>query len=101
MDGVRLAVLTNRMQGIVRAMAKTIFRTGRSCVFNTSRDFSNCIVTHDHQLLAAAESLPIQASCSVATTGRAPEVYGVVVDAAGEIDEAATAKRRCALAEAA
>ena len=59
MDGVRLAVLTNRMQGIVRAMANTLFRTGRSCVLNTSRDFSNCIVTHDSQLLVAAESLPI------------------------------------------
>ena len=59
MDGVRLAVLTNRMQGIVKAMANTLFRTGRSCVLNTSRDFSNCIVTHDNQLLAAAESLPI------------------------------------------
>jgi N-methylhydantoinase B len=63
LDGVRLAVLTNRMQGIVKAMANTLFRTGRSCVLNTSRDFSNCIVTADNQLLAAAESLPIHVMC--------------------------------------
>ena len=59
LDGVRLAVLSNRIEGVVRAMMNTLFRTGRSCVLNTSRDFSCCVVTHDHQLLAAAESLPI------------------------------------------
>ena len=47
------------MQGIVRAMANTLFRTGRSGVLATGKDFSACIVTHDDQLLAAAESLPI------------------------------------------
>ncbi|MFN8202938.1 MAG: hydantoinase B/oxoprolinase family protein [Solirubrobacteraceae bacterium] len=58
-DQVRLAVITNRMQSIVRAMANTLFRTGRSGVLATGKDFSACIVTHDHHLLAAAESLPI------------------------------------------
>jgi len=66
MDGVWLAFLTDRIQGIVRAMANSLFRTGRSCVLNTSRDFSSCVVTHDNQLVAAAESLPIHV-----TNGRA------------------------------
>ncbi|MBS1886192.1 MAG: hydantoinase B/oxoprolinase family protein [Actinobacteria bacterium] len=58
-EQTRLAVITNRMQGIVRAMANTLFRTGRSGVLATGKDFSACIVTGDDQLLAAAESLPI------------------------------------------
>jgi len=58
-DGVRLALLNNRLEGIVRKMANTLLRTGRSGVLNTARDFSCCIVTADNELLAAAESLPI------------------------------------------
>ncbi len=58
-DGVRLALLNNRFEGIVRKMANTLLRTGRSGVLNTARDFSCCIVTADDELLAAAESLPI------------------------------------------
>ena len=58
LDGVRMAVLSNRFEGIVRAMMNTLFRTGRSVVLNTSRDFSACIVTGDDRFLAAAESIP-------------------------------------------
>ena len=58
-DGVKLALFNNRLEGIVRKMANTLLRTGRSGVLNTARDFSCCIVTADDQLLAAAESLPI------------------------------------------
>ncbi|MEK9661424.1 MAG: hydantoinase B/oxoprolinase family protein [Alphaproteobacteria bacterium] len=59
LDGVRLALLNNRLEGIVRKMANTLLRTGRSGVLNTARDFSCCIVTAGGELLAAAESLPI------------------------------------------
>ena len=59
MDGVRLAILNKRFEGICRKMANTLFRTGRSGVLNTARDFSCCIVTADCDLLATAESLPI------------------------------------------
>ncbi|MBO6782791.1 MAG: hydantoinase B/oxoprolinase family protein [Alphaproteobacteria bacterium] len=58
-DGVQLALLANRLDGVVRKMANTLLRTGRSGVLNTARDFSCCIVTADHQLLTATESLPI------------------------------------------
>jgi N-methylhydantoinase B len=59
LDGVRLAVLSNRMEGIVRRMTNTLLRTARSGVINTARDFSCCIVTADSELLATADSLPI------------------------------------------
>jgi len=58
-DPVRLAVLTNRMEGIVRGMLNTMYRTGRSGILNTARDVIACIITPDDELLACAESLPI------------------------------------------
>jgi N-methylhydantoinase B len=58
-DVVSLAVMTNRMEGVVRKMTNTLFRTARSTVLNTARDFSCCVVTANHELLVMAESLPI------------------------------------------
>lgn len=58
-DVVALAVMTNRMEGVVRKMTNTLFRTARSTVLNTARDFSCCVVTADHELLVMGESLPI------------------------------------------
>ncbi|PXY18963.1 hydantoinase B/oxoprolinase family protein [Prauserella muralis] len=58
-DGVRLALLTSRLQSVARAMMNTLARTGRSGILNTARDFSCCIVTARGELLAMAESLPI------------------------------------------
>jgi N-methylhydantoinase B len=59
LDGVDLAIINKRFEGVCRKMANTLFRTGRSGVLNTARDFSCCVVTADDQLMAAAESLPI------------------------------------------
>lgn len=62
-DGVDLALITNRFEGIVRKMTNTLFRTARSGVINSARDFSACILTAGGELLAAAESLPIHTLC--------------------------------------
>ena len=58
-DPVALAVTTSRIQGIVRRISNTLFKTARSSVLNTARDFSCCVVTREHEMLACAESLPI------------------------------------------
>ena len=58
-DGVRLAILNKRFESVVRKMANTLLRTGRSGVLNMARDFSCCIVTADHELVTAAECYPI------------------------------------------
>jgi N-methylhydantoinase B len=58
-SGVRLALLSKRFESVARKMANTLFRTARSGVINTGRDFSCCIVTRDHELLASTDSLPI------------------------------------------
>ena len=59
LDGVDLAVLSNRFESVVRAMINTLFRTSRSGVLATARDLSCAIITKDCEFLAAAESLPI------------------------------------------
>ena len=58
-DGVRMAVLANRLDTIARKMANTLYRTARSGVLNSGHDFSCAILTADCRLLTAAESLPI------------------------------------------
>jgi N-methylhydantoinase B len=58
-DPVLLAVLSNRMQSIVREMQNTLLRSGRSAVVNTARDFSCAIVTKAHELVSAADGLPV------------------------------------------
>jgi N-methylhydantoinase B len=58
MDGSTLAVLTARFDGIARKMANTLQRSGRSGILTIARDFSCVVLTANHELLAAAESLP-------------------------------------------
>jgi N-methylhydantoinase B len=57
-SSVRLAVLSNRFDAVVRSMRNTLTRTSRSGVINIARDFSCAITSQDHELLHWAESLP-------------------------------------------
>ena len=59
LDGVHLALLSNRFEGICRKMANTLLRSARSGVINIAHDFSCCILTANTELLSVAESLPI------------------------------------------
>jgi N-methylhydantoinase B len=59
LDGVKLAIMQKRFEGVTRKMANTLLRTARSGVINTARDFSCAIVTADCELLTAVESYPI------------------------------------------
>ena len=58
-DGVELAVLSNRVESAVLNMMNTLLRTSRSGVNNNGRDFSCCVLTAGDELLAMAESQPI------------------------------------------
>lgn len=58
-DGVAMAILNRRFEGVARKMANTLLRTGRSGVLNIARDFSCCIVTAECDLLVTNEGLPI------------------------------------------
>src|SRR3984957_20248639 len=59
LDPVTLAVMANRIDGIVREMSNTLQRAGRSAVINSGRDFSCAITTADNQLFSSAEGLPV------------------------------------------
>lgn len=58
-DGVQLAILSSRMEGIVTRMSNTLLRTARSGVLNVAKDFSCCLLAADGSLLAMAEAEPI------------------------------------------
>jgi N-methylhydantoinase B len=57
-DGLRLALINNRLEAIVGAMMNTLQRTARSAIMNMARDFSCGILTADNEILTVAESLP-------------------------------------------
>ncbi|MEX1143170.1 MAG: hydantoinase B/oxoprolinase family protein [Thermoleophilaceae bacterium] len=59
LDPVTMTVLANRFEAVVREMANTMLRAGRSAMLNTARDFSCSIVTASNELLASAEGLPV------------------------------------------
>jgi N-methylhydantoinase B len=58
-DGLVLALTSQRFEAVVRKMTNTLFRTARSGVISSARDFSCCILTPGDEVLASAESLPI------------------------------------------
>jgi N-methylhydantoinase B len=58
MDGGAMAIIANRFEGLARRMAATLVRSGHSGVLNRAKDLSCCIVSRDHQMVAAADSLP-------------------------------------------
>src|SRR5260221_9193673 len=78
-DGVRLAILNKRFETVVRKMANTLLRTGRSGVLNSARDFSCCIVTADHKLVTAAECYPIHVLRGADLMSRAMKEFHPVV----------------------
>jgi N-methylhydantoinase B len=59
MDGVRMAVISHRLEAVVGNMMNTIFRSGRSGVLNSAHDFSCCVISANDELVMGAESLPI------------------------------------------
>lgn len=62
-DGVRMAVLSNRLSGILRKASNALLRTARSSVINMAKDFSCAITTADGRLVETADGLPIQVVC--------------------------------------
>lgn len=56
---IELALISNRMDGIIRTMVTSVMKSARSGVINVAKDFSCVIVTADDEILTAADSLPI------------------------------------------
>lgn len=56
-DRTTLAIMANRLDSITREMSNTVVRTARSTTM-AARDFSCCIVSSEHDLLACPEGMP-------------------------------------------
>lgn len=54
-----MAVIQSRLEAVVRAMLNTLLRSARTAVLGTAHDFSCCVLTGEHELLAWAESIPM------------------------------------------
>ena len=58
-DPVLLAVMANRMDAIVREMTSTVVLTASSSVIGMARDFSCAILSADHEIMSAADGVPV------------------------------------------
>jgi N-methylhydantoinase B len=63
LDGLQLALISNRLEAIVGAMMNTLQRSARSAIMNVARDFSCGILTAGDEILTVAESLPCHTFC--------------------------------------
>jgi N-methylhydantoinase B len=75
LDPVDLAVMSSRVDGIVREMENTVLRTARSSVVGLSKDFSCSIVSADDELIASAEGLPVHVFGSGLLTSKMKEFH--------------------------
>ena len=58
-DPMLLAVLSNRMECIVREMSNIVKKASRSTAITNARDFSCGLLTGDHRLICVEEAMPV------------------------------------------
>ena len=58
-DPMLMAVLSSRLEAIVREMSNTVMKASRSAAITNARDMSCALLTYDHQLICVEESMPI------------------------------------------
>ena len=58
-DPITVAVVSNRLFGIVQEMGEAMLRTSYSQILNSSRDFSLALCDAKGRLIAQAEHIPI------------------------------------------
>ena len=71
-DPLLMAVLSRRLEAIIREMSNTVMRASRSAVITNARDMSCGILTYDHRLICVEEAMPIHVSALELTPGRSP-----------------------------
>jgi N-methylhydantoinase B/oxoprolinase/acetone carboxylase alpha subunit len=74
-DPIRLAVISNRVESIIREMTNTVMRASRSSVIKNARDFSCGLLTYDHRLVSVEEALPIHVTALELTTKPITELF--------------------------
>ena len=58
-DPMLMAVLSSRLEAIVREMSNTVMKASRSAAITNARDMSCALLTYDHQMICVEESMPI------------------------------------------
>lgn len=76
-DPITVAVVNNRLFGIVQEMGEAMLRTSYSQILNSSRDFSLALCDAKGRLIAQAEHIPIH-------VGAMPFALKAVLDAFGD-----------------
>jgi N-methylhydantoinase B len=74
-DPTLLAVLSSRIQSIIREMTNTVMKASRSSVIKNGRDMSCGILTYDCRLVCVEEALPIHVTALELTTRPIVELF--------------------------
>ncbi len=74
-DPLLMAVLSRRLEAIIREMSNTVMRASRSAVITNARDMSCGILTYDHRLVCVEEAMPIHVSALDMTTRPITELF--------------------------
>jgi N-methylhydantoinase B len=74
-DPILLAVLSSRIQSIIREMTNTVMKASRSSVIKNGRDMSCGILTYDSRLVCVEEALPIHVTALELTTRPIVELF--------------------------
>ncbi len=77
-DPILMAVLSRRLEAIIREMSNTVMRASRSAVITNARDMSCGILTYDHRLICVEEAMPIHVSALDLTTRPITELFDAI-----------------------
>ncbi|MGH6938193.1 hydantoinase B/oxoprolinase family protein [Hypericibacter sp.] len=67
-DPMLLAVLSSRLESIVREMSNIVKKASRSTAITNARDFSCSLLTYDHRLVCVEEAMPVHVTAIDLTT---------------------------------
>jgi N-methylhydantoinase B len=74
-DARLMAVLSSRLEAIIREMSNTVMKASRSAVIKNARDMSCGLLTFDHRLICVEEAMPIHVSALDLTTRPITELF--------------------------
>lgn len=75
LDPFLMAVLSARIEAIIREMINTVTKASRSAVIKNARDLSCGVLTFDHRQLCVEEGIPIHISALDLTTRAVSEYF--------------------------
>lgn len=82
-DPMLLAVLSNRMESIVREMSNIVKKASRSTAITNARDFSCGLLTFDHRLICVEEAMPVHVTAMDLTTRPVTNLFDDIAEGDG------------------